>query len=866
MLDAHLDNGCAVADAGRTCPACQTPIPGDARVCPSCGAISLPGSRGALGEAVADRLRAALGVRYRVEREIGAGGMAVVYLAHDLRHDRPVALKVLRPELSAYLGAERFLREIHIAAQLNHPHILTLHDSGEADGLLFYVMPFVEGESLRQRLSRLGPLAVGEAVTIAAEVADGLAYAHALGVVHRDIKPENILLAHGHAAIADFGIARAFAGASPVITATGMSPGTPVYMSPEQAAGDHALDHRTDIYSLGCVLYEMLTGSPPYTGQTPQALLIQHVMDPVPSARAARAEVPQAIDDAVRRALAKAAADRFATAAEFRAALIGPGAVPGAAAPPSRRAVRPPRRVLAAAAVVLMALAAVLLVRSRPSPAPPSARLRVVVQPFSDRSGRLKAAAGRITEALTEHLQTVPALDVTAAGVVAELGNTGLDTLRARFGPDRVVMGRVDEAGDSLRISADIVDARSATGLAHTAVTVPAADVVAATKPLGLFLRHALWAELDSAQRRARVRDSAAWNLVWRAQQLSDDANRAIILRLDRQGFHALDVADSLLAAARRKDGGSDLIPIEQARVDENRAFDVEFLRQNLPHLPETLPDPAAERRRGIAELDRLIERRHGPADAYLLRGNLREGLYRELKSDSLLHGAIADYRTATELDRRSVKAWEDLGSAYRSAGLYGDASLAIENAIDADAFLLYGDELLRSRFDAALLAGRADTAEAACRAGLSETPPNLMLQDCQVILWSRTRGDRRLAAAARSQVDSLAPGAAGTVSVPLWEMYVAEILARAGLGDSAEHVARRATAQLPAAWQGLLLPEEAYLRILRRDPDSALALIAAAVRLDPTLRPILRSAPWFQSLRADPRFEASVSGTATSP
>ena len=866
IFETHLANGCAVADAGRLCPSCQTPIPGDARVCPSCGAISLPGGQGTLGEAVAERLRAALGTRYQVEREIGEGGMAVVYLAHDLRHDRPVALKVLRPELSAFLGAERFLREIHIAAQLNHPHILPLHDSGEADGLLFYVMPFVEGESLRQQLGRVGPLDIGEAVSIAAEVADGLAYAHGLGVVHRDIKPENILLAHGHAAIADFGIARALAATGPAITTTGMSPGTPIYMSPEQAAGDHALDHRADIYSLGCMLYEMLTGSPPYPGETTQALLVQHATAPVPSPRAARAEIPEALDAAIRRSLAKAPADRFQTAAEFRAALGGPTAVSGGAAPRPHTAARRLPALAAAAAAVVVALAAVLLFRAHPRPTAPAARLRVVVRPFDDRTGRLSAVTGRITEALTERLQAVPAFDVTAAGVVAELRNTDLDTLRARFNPDRVVMGRADEAGDSLRISADIVDARSATGLAHSTVTVARNDVVGAAQPLSVFVRQVFWAELDSAQRRARVRDSTAWSLVWRARELSSDAEQAIVLRLDRQGFHALDVADSLLAVARRRDDKSDLIPIEQARIADRRAFYVEYLRQNLSNLPEALPDPVKERQRGVAELDRLIRRRHGPADAYQLRGNLKEGLHRELKVDALLDSAIADYRAATELDRHLVTAWEALGSAYRSAGLYPDALLALQHASDEDAFLLYGDFLQRSRFDAALLDGRADTAEAACHAGLSATPPNQLLVDCEVQLWSRTRGDRRLASAARARVDALAAGVAGTVFIPLRELWVAQILARSGLSDSADHVARRATAQSPTAWQALLLPEEAYLRILRRDSDSALALVAAAVRLDAAIRPYIRSAPWFRALVADPRFEKAMTGNLRAP
>jgi serine/threonine-protein kinase len=870
ILDTSKTYGTALTDAGRLCLSCQSPIPGAVRVCPSCGAISLPGVRGTLSEAVADRLRAALGNRYRVEREIGEGGMAVVYLAHDLRHDRRVALKVLRPELSAFLGAERFLREIRIAAQLNHPHILTLHDSGEADGLLFYVMPFVEGASLRHRLGTVPALAIGDAVTIAAEVADGLAYAHALGVVHRDIKPENILLAHGHAAIADFGIARAVVGAGPAITMTGMSLGTPIYMSPEQAVGDPALDHRADIYSLGCMLYEMLTGSPPYPGETPQALMVQHATSPVPSARTARAEVPEALDAAARRAMAKAPADRFQTAADFRAALGGSRGLPGVSVtggqPRARARRRPMLAIAATAGIALVAVAAGLLLRPSSGAAPPpAARLRVVVRPFDDRTGRRGALTVRITELLTERLQSVPALDVTAAGAVAELRTTALDTLRTRFHPDRVVMGRLDAEDDSLRVSADVVDARSATALAHRTVTVAGGDAGAADS-LSVFLRHEFAAELDSAQRRARVRDAAAWGDVWRAQELSSDAEQAVLMRLDRQGFHSLDAADSLLAVARGRDGGSDLIPIEQARLAERRAFYVEYLRQNLPDLPGTLPDAVRERLRGIRELDRLIGSRHGPADAYQLRGRLREGLYRELKADSLLDGAIADYRAATELDRHRATAWMDLGAAYRSAGLFADALLAIQHAGDEDAFLLYGDELLRSRFDGALLAGRADSAESACRTGLGQAPPDPFLADCELQLWSRTRGDRRLVPAAWARLDALAPGAAGTLLVPLRALWVAELLARAGLGDSADRVARRATARVPAAWQALLLPEAAYLRTLRSDPDSALALIAAAVRLDANLRRVLRPAPWFRPLQADPRFAAALSGTLAAP
>ena len=273
-----------------------------------------------------ERLNTALAGRYRIERELGQGGMATVHLARDLRHDRMVALKVMRPELLAVIGAARFLAEIKTTASLQHPHILPLHDSGEVDGSVFYVMPFVEGESLRDRLVRERQLPVDDAVRVAREVAGALDYAHRRGVIHRDIKPENILLHEGQALVADFGIALAVSRieGGTRMTETGMSLGTPHYMSPEQAMGDRAVDARTDVYALGCVLYEMLTGEPPFTGPTAQAIVARVLTDAPRSVRAQRHTIPEHVDAAVRKALEKLPADRFATATEFAAALTDP--------------------------------------------------------------------------------------------------------------------------------------------------------------------------------------------------------------------------------------------------------------------------------------------------------------------------------------------------------------------------------------------------------------------------------------------------------------------------------------------------------------------------------------------------------------
>ena len=269
-------------------------------------------------------LAQALQGRYTLERELGRGGMATVYLAHDLKHDRPVALKVLHPNLAATLGPERFHREIRLAARLQHPHILTVLDSGEATGQLWFTMPCVEGGNLRTRLTREGQLPVDAALRITREVAQALQYAHEHGVIHRDIKPENLLLTtDGNTLVADFGIARALGGvgAEERLTETGLSLGTPRYMSPEQASAERALDARTDVYSLGCVLYEMLAGEPPFTGPTAQAILAKRFSEPVPSVRRVRPSVPEAVDLALERALALVPADRFLTAMEFARAL-----------------------------------------------------------------------------------------------------------------------------------------------------------------------------------------------------------------------------------------------------------------------------------------------------------------------------------------------------------------------------------------------------------------------------------------------------------------------------------------------------------------------------------------------------------------
>jgi eukaryotic-like serine/threonine-protein kinase len=310
---------------------------------------------------IPQRFAAALGDRYVLEREVGAGGMATVYLARDLRHKRLVALKVVRPELGGREGVERFLREIELAAGLQHPHILPVFDSsiiddGDGAPVPYFVMPYVEGETLRQRLQREGRLPVNVAVTLAAEVADALAYAHSHGVVHRDIKPENILLSGGHAVVADFGVAKALesgtespAGASTELTRAGLVMGTPQYMSPEQATGEN-IDARSDQYSLGSVLYEMLSGTPPFSGPNPQSVIAKSLSAPRPHVGRTRPEVAPELEQVVLRAMALDPAERYPDMSSMRAALDATRGVPG-------RGAR--RRIIAAGAAALLAAAAV---------------------------------------------------------------------------------------------------------------------------------------------------------------------------------------------------------------------------------------------------------------------------------------------------------------------------------------------------------------------------------------------------------------------------------------------------------------------------------------------------------------------------
>ncbi len=404
-----------------------------------------------------DRLTAALAGRYVIERELGSGGMATVYLAHDVKHHREVALKVLRPELAAALGPDRFLREVEIAARLNHPHILALYDSGETNGFLFYVMPYVAGESLRHRLEREKQLPIEEALAITRHIASALGHAHAQHIIHRDVKPENILLYEGEAMVADFGIALAVsAAAGERLTQTGLAVGTPAYMSPEQAVSERALDARSDVYSLGCVLYEMLAGEPPYTGATAQVLIAKRLVDPVPAVRRLRAAVPVGVEQALTKALAKVPADRWASALAFAEALATPA-----------------------------------------GPRPPS----VAVLPFLNLSAdpENEYFADGITEDVIAHLSKIRALKVISRTSVMAFKQReqSLREIGARLEVATLLEGSVRRAGDRVRIVAQLIDAESDRHLWAETYDRRLTDVFAIQTDVALQIAAALKAELS---------------------------------------------------------------------------------------------------------------------------------------------------------------------------------------------------------------------------------------------------------------------------------------------------------------------------------------------------------------------------------
>ena len=418
-----------------------------------------------------DRLSTALSGSYRIEREIGVGGMATVYLAQDLKHDRQVALKILRPELTAAMGTDRFPREIHIIAQMQHPHILPLYDSGAKDGFLYYVMPFVDGESLRAKLARTGPLPINEAVRLLHEITDALSYAHARGIVHRDIKPDNVMLSGRHAAVTDFGVAKAVsASAGDKLTTVGIAVGTPQYMAPEQAMAEENIDARADLYALGAMGYEMLTGHPVFEATTAQAILSAHVLEQPKDVRERRPEVPPILAEALLKCLAKNPADRWQSADELLARLELVASTPsGGVTPtmtrpyqaakgkPAAGSGRKGMLVAVIAAVVLLggATGAVLLRGGGHH-----GIQRIAVMPIEDISGKDALFVDAMQDALTNALGKLGTVGVAPRSAMMPYKRAPKPTrdVAKELSLDAVLEATVFRSGDVMRINVQFSD------------------------------------------------------------------------------------------------------------------------------------------------------------------------------------------------------------------------------------------------------------------------------------------------------------------------------------------------------------------------------------------------------------------------
>jgi eukaryotic-like serine/threonine-protein kinase len=869
------------------CPSCGTPLLPDAAFCQKCGAptgapVPPPDTT------VLERLTAALADRYRIERELGKGGMATVFLAHDLRHERDVAIKVLHPELAADLGADRFEREIRVSAKLQHPHILSLFDSGTADGLFFYVMPFVKGESLRDRLDRENMLPVDDAIGITLEVADALGHAHGLGIVHRDIKPENIMLSGGHALVTDFGIARAVSAAGDQkLTRTGTAVGTPLYMSPEQAYGDE-VGPTSDLYSLACVAYEMLTGQPPFTGSNARAIMARHTMEAVPGIRVVRDAVPEEVEEAILAALAKVPADRPKTAAEFATMLGTPlGSTTARRAALSRYVSKP--RVTAAmrrvplwrrvpvlagagAVILLGAVGAWYGLRGRGHAADAGGldRTTVAVLYFEDRSrgGELGYLADGLTEGLIGALHEVRELKVISASGSGQYrgSSLALDSIARALGAGTLVRGSVEQAGANVRVTVRLVEGNTGADFGEGAsIERPASEALTLVDSLvqqvaGL-VRTRLGEGIRVREQQQGTHNADAWVLVQRAERsrkLMDSAASAgdsmAVARFSAS-------ADSLLALAERAD----------ARwADPTRMRGLIAYRRSRLYVG----DPSAAGRwiqAGLGHVGRALSNAPRDPDALELRGNLRYwrwllGLEADpVRGKALLDSAKADLELATTINPAQAGAWATLSHLYYNdeGSTLSDVNIAARRALEEDAFLSNADVVLQRLFFSSYDLGQFPQADQWCRDGHRRFPANPKFLECQlwVLTTSAKTPDPALAHTLADSLAKVSPERERAFARLQSNLLVAAVLARAGRSDSASALARVSTGDPVVDPSRDLTHVAAFVYTLLGDTTRAVSQLKTYLAANPTHRQGLADDPgwWFRPIAAAPAFRQLV-------
>jgi serine/threonine-protein kinase len=699
--------------------------------------------------------------RYALERELGRGGMATVFLARDVKHDRPVALKVLHPELAASLGPERFQREIRFAARLQHPHILTVLDSGEAAGQLWFTMPYIEGESLRARLNRERQLPLADALQITREVTRALDHAHQHGIVHRDIKPENILLTRdGSTLVADFGIARALGG-SDGLTQTGMAIGTPAYMSPEQASGDKGVDARTDVYSLGAVLFELLSGEPPYTGATAQQIIVKRFTDPVPSVRRVRPSVPEGVDRAIQRALAPIAADRFATPAQFAQALggghepavaaptVAASAQPVASAAPARRA---PFRLPAAALTLglgfLIGLGVLFAWRRSHSGADAESAgpKRIAVLPFENLGdSTTEYFADGVTDAVRGKLSALPGLQVIASRSSNEYkrSDKSLPVIGRELGTDYLVIARIrwakaPDGSSRVEVSPELVDVspgRTPTTKWQQPFEAAMTDVFKVQAEIASKVASSLDVALGAAQKQVITERPTASIAAYEAFLKGEAATQSIgsfeasDLR-DGIGFYEQAVAlDSTFAQAWAQLARAqaqyyyNVIPTPAAADAARRAAErAAALAPGRPEAQLALGDyylsVLGSNAEALAAYKAGLEA--APSDAGLLTGSA-------LAEQSLgrWEAAQAHLERAAQLDPRSVATARRLGTTLIRLRRYPEALAAAERGLR---LAPTGLDLVENLAMVHLAQGDLDKARAVVRAAPAEVEPTALV------------------------------------------------------------------------------------------------------------------------------------------
>ena len=661
-----------------------------------------------------ERLKSALVDRYAVESEIGSGGMAVVFLAEDLKHHRKVAIKVLHPELTASVGGDRFLREIEIAARLEHAHILSLIDSGEADGLFYYVMPYVDGESLRDRLEREKQLPIEEAIRIAGEVADGLGHAHRQGVVHRDIKPANILMSEGHALISDFGVARAVGAEGQALTRTGLAVGTPSYMSPEQASGAEEVDARSDLYALGCVLYEMLAGEPPLTGPTPQATATLRLTETATSLPVLRETVPGGLDRVVGRALAKSPVDRYGTAEEFADAMAAPEVWEEAK---KRRKVG--RRMLDGVIAVVLLGAGVFLAQLFVGGGPAvELSESVAVLPFVNMSSDpdQEYFSDGISEQLRNLLMQIPELRVAArtSSVSFKGQNLTIPEMAERLNVAHVLEGSVRKDGNDVRITAQLIRADDGLSVWSDAWDRSLDDIFEIQDEIAAEVVAQLQVTLLGAAPTLETTDPKAYALFLQARQLSRQATPESLELSDALYQQALEIdpdyatawAGLALTYIYRSDLG--LLPEGRrlAREAANRALEIDpenaeayarlgklasnpaeaapYFERALALAP-TNPDiilAVALQLRRLGRLDEAIALHEYAVDSDPVAANMHAGLGHAYVRAGRLDEAIASFRTSLTLSPGQNAAQLGIGPALL---LNGEPEAALVTFVDED-------------------------------------------------------------------------------------------------------------------------------------------------------------------------------------